>query len=111
MFGWKKVPAEPRELPDGARRLHMVFQGQVQGVGFRWTTQIKARELGLTGWVRNEADGSVSMELQGSDDEIAQFFGKVNRSYANYPIDYVIAEKEDIPLCPDESDFVVRFYH
>lgn len=46
-------------------RYYISFQGRVQGVGFRWRAQTIANDLGLTGWVRNEYDGSVAMELQG----------------------------------------------
>ncbi len=46
-------------------RKHIIFSGRVQGVGFRYTATYKARELGLTGWVRNEYDGTVEMEVQG----------------------------------------------
>ncbi len=112
MFGMRRKPKpEPRVLPEGARRLHISFIGEVQGVGFRWTAQLKAREVGITGWVRNESDGSVTMEIQGSNDEIARFFGLFNRSYANYPIEYIMDEKEEIPLDPTETDFEVRFNH
>ncbi len=38
----------------------------MQGVGFRYLTRQAASCLGLTGWVRNEYDGSVLMELQGA---------------------------------------------
>lgn len=96
--------------PPALRRLHLVFRGQVQGVGFRWTSQIKARKVGCTGWVHNERDGSVTMELQGTDDQIARYFGEFGRAYARYPIDYVIDEKVDIPVVDDEADFVVRLY-
>lgn len=48
-------------------RLHIRFAGRVQGVGFRMTAQAVAESLNLTGWVRNEPDGSVSLELQGPD--------------------------------------------
>ena len=58
------APADP--LPDDARRLHLRFVGQVQGVGFRWTSMGVARDLGLTGWVKNELDGSVTAEIQGA---------------------------------------------
>ena len=92
------------------RRLHLVFRGQVQGVGIRWTSQIKARKVGCTGWVHNERDGSVTMELQGTDDQIARYFGEFGRAYARYPIDYVIDDKKDIPVVDGEADFVVRLY-
>ena len=40
-------------------RRHYLFYGRVQGVGFRFTTYQKAKNLGLTGWVCNLSDGSV----------------------------------------------------
>ncbi|WP_022882746.1 acylphosphatase [Gryllotalpicola ginsengisoli] len=51
------------------RRVHAVVTGQVQGVGFRMAARDRARELGVTGWVRNRPDGAVEAEVQG--DEIA----------------------------------------
>jgi acylphosphatase len=44
----------------------LVINGRVQGVGFRFYAQRKARELGLTGWVRNCRDGSVEAVIQGT---------------------------------------------
>lgn len=41
------------------------IRGQVQGVGFRMYVTRKARQLGLSGWVRNRLDGSVEAEVQG----------------------------------------------
>ncbi len=43
-------------MRDGRRRLRARVIGRVQGVGFRWWTRAEAHRLGLTGWVRNEAD-------------------------------------------------------
>lgn len=47
--------------------------GTVQGVGFRFSTKQVAMELGIGGIVRNESDGSVYVEANGSKEEIAQF--------------------------------------
>jgi len=46
-------------------RIHAVVKGQVQGVGFRFTTVDAARRLGVRGWVRNCADGSVEALAEG----------------------------------------------
>lgn len=46
--------------------------GRVQGVGFRWFTSRTARHLGLTGTVRNEADGSVRVEAWGALSDLAR---------------------------------------
>lgn len=56
-------------------RVSIVFQGRVQGVGFRATARSvvlghPATSRPLTGWVRNEADGSVRMELQGDTEAV-----------------------------------------
>ena len=51
-------------------RKHIFFYGRVQGVGFRYYSVYKARQLGLTGWVRNLYDGSVEMEVQGEERSI-----------------------------------------
>jgi acylphosphatase len=45
---------------------HLAISGRVQGVGFRFYMERKARELGLNGWVRNRRDGSVESVVQGS---------------------------------------------
>lgn len=47
--------------------------GRVQGVGFRYSTRNKARELGLRGWVRNLPDGSVRIAVQGDQESCHAF--------------------------------------
>jgi acylphosphatase len=47
-------------------RLDAVVRGRVQGVGFRYFVIERARDLGLDGWVANEADGSVRCQAEGA---------------------------------------------
>lgn len=95
---------------DGLHRLHIVFRGEVQGVGFRWTSTRCANDAGCTGWVRNEPDWStVTMELQGTSEQISNFFGAFTRAYASYPIEYVIDEKDEVDPVEGEDRFQVRF--
>ena len=58
-------------MTEQIRALRINVTGRVQGVGFRYTTQQKALRLGLTGWVRNERDGSVEIMCEGTAEQIA----------------------------------------
>lgn len=53
-------------------RIHFNFYGRVQGVGFRYRAAHGARLYGLTGWVRNNWDDSVELELQGDRNSISR---------------------------------------
>lgn len=78
------------------------FTGRVQGVGFRTRARYAARGMCITGWVRNEWDGSVVMEAQGTVKAIDQMLIMINRS------DYIridSMESENIPLVEDEVTF------
>ena len=61
-------------------RKHMIFHGRVQGVGFRYTAKYLARSMNLTGWVKNEYDGTVVMEVQGRETLIFELMKELNRN-------------------------------
>ena len=81
-------------------RKKMRFHGRVQGVGFRFTAKYLAQSLGLTGWVQNEYDGTVLMEVQGRETLIYELMKGLNRS--NFiQIDWI--DTEDIPVIQESS--------
>ena len=51
-------------------RKRVLLAGRVQGVSFRWATQQLARRHGVTGWVRNCADGSVEAVFEGEEADV-----------------------------------------
>jgi acylphosphatase len=64
-------------VKDGATAYRVT--GRVQGVGFRWWTQQQAKRLGLRGYVRNLADGSVEVQASGSKESLAQLHSLLRR--------------------------------
>ena len=86
-------------------REQIVFTGRVQGVGFRYKMTSIANAFRVTGWVRNEYDGSVLAELQGRPEEIDQIIWRLQQD--RYIVIDDISRKK-IPLEDDERDFRVR---
>jgi acylphosphatase len=58
-------------------RAHIIVQGMVQGVGFRWFTAREAQGLGLSGFVRNLGDGSVEVEAEGERGLVEELIGRL----------------------------------
>ena len=86
-------------------RKHIVFYGSVQGVGFRYRARQAAGLVGCTGWVRNEWDGSVSMDIQGMESAIDQVILAIERGH------YVHIENMDVKeLEPLEEEQGFRTY-
>ena len=79
-------------------RKHISFYGWVQGVGFRYRARHAAELYGCTGWVRNEWDDSVSMEIQGTEDAIDKVILAIEAGK------YVKIENMDSRMIPVETE-------
>ena len=107
----KDKKGEPPALPEGTvayPHVQMVrIEGQVQGVGFRYRARYAAQSLELTGWVENEDDGSVTLEVQGDPVKFRKLFALIQRS--DY-IQITAIRQKDIAPDPWERGFSVRGY-
>ena len=75
---------------DVGRHVHVT--GSVQGVFFRAWTQGHARELGVSGWIRNCPDGSVEAHFTGDEQAVTRMIERVRRGPANARVEDVTVE-------------------
>ena len=80
-------------------RKHIRFYGSVQGVGFRYHAEYAANSVGASGWVRNEYDGSVSMEIQGTPEQTDSVLSMLGKG-RYIQIDYMEVKETE----PDEGE-------
>ncbi len=87
-------------------RKHIIFRGWVQGVGFRYYAQNAAQMYGASGWVRNEYDGSVTMEIQADEETINHVITAIERG--RY-IRIENIESRNIPSVDYENGFKIIY--
>jgi acylphosphatase len=85
---------------------HIIFIGQVQGVGFRFTAFRIANGYKLTGFVRNAPEGTVEMLTQGRPDDIADCIRDIEDAFAGYIRETKI---EEVTFNPQYTDFKITF--
>ena len=83
-------------------RQRIVFYGWVQGVGFRYWARHAASMYGDTGWVRNDPDGTVTMEIQGTQEQIDQVIAAIKNGRF-ISIDHM--DVKSLPVIEDERAF------
>jgi acylphosphatase len=67
--------------------VHLVIEGRVQGVGFRWFAQSHARLHGVVGTVRNRHDGAVEIDAEGERPALERFVEDVRRGPRSAHVD------------------------
>lgn len=85
----------------------VIFEGHVQGVGFRYTVKDLARGFEVCGWVKNLSDGSVELQVMGEPDEVESFIKEIaEESNVAHHIKNLIARK--IPLLENCRGFRIE---
>lgn len=84
----------------------IIFEGRVQGVGFRYKLSHLAEYYGVTGWVRNEYDGTVSAELQGQKGTIEMLLRSLGED-RYIRLDKITRKKKE--TLPEERGFHIRY--
>lgn len=92
------------EAPPICRTIH--FAGQVQGVGFRYTTYHVAQRFQVGGYVRNLRDGRVELVAEGPGDQVNDFISAVQQELGGYVSN---AQTADQPATGDYPRFDIRF--
>lgn len=84
-----------------------VAAGRVQGVGFRYFVKGYADRYGLTGWVKNQYDGTVIMEVQGTESRLSIFAETIREGNRFIRVNNL--SWDPIAVIPDESAFNILF--
>ena len=87
-------------------RRSYLFSGRVQHVGFRWRARQAALKFGCTGWCRNNPDGTVSMEIQGTEVKINLVIAAI-RCGRYIHVEHM--EFSTLPAVPDEKEFISKY--
>jgi len=82
------------------QQIHAYYTGRVQGVGFRFSAEDVARDLGVTGWVRNTRDGRVEVIAEAEEEALKKFLEEINKIFSRY------IEDVDIKWLPATGAFV-----
>ena len=91
------------------QRYFLRWEGQVQGVGFRFNNTNLAQARSLTGWVRNMEDGSVEMEVQGTPANILSHLEALHASYERMGIRFCLKKAQLRTPLADEDGFSPRY--
>lgn len=89
------------------RRIRAIVTGRVQGVSFRASTASEGRRLGVVGWVKNRADGSVELEAEGPDDKVAALVAWCHHGPPAASVDRVAVE--ELEATGRERDFAITY--
>ena len=89
------------------KQIHGYYSGRVQGIGFRFTAQAIAQDLGLSGWVKNLPDGRVELVGEGKEEQLHIILDRIDKEFSSY-----VREKQVswMPATGEFNSFEIRFF-
>ena len=88
------------------KQVHVYYSGRVQGVGFRFTAESIANDLGVTGWVKNLPDGRVELVAEAKEDVLKELLEKISAFFSRYIRD---ADVQWLEATGEFKDFGIDF--
>lgn len=105
----KKFLIKLSKYMSGLMKVHVVVEGRVQGVGFRYFAEREALRLGIKGWVRNTYEGTVELKACGSVEKIEVFLNYIRKGPPMAVVNNLkILEQTEVSKC-EYDDFFIRF--
>lgn len=98
------------EASERVERMRYRFIGHVQHRGFRYACVTCARKEHMTGWVRNERNGIVTAEAQGTPQAHLAFIRRLSALVPGFGNDWSVGTEKSIAIRDDETDFGVHRY-
>jgi acylphosphatase len=89
------------------KRIDVYYSGRVQGVGFRFSVEAIAVELGLAGWIKNLPDGKVELVCEGKEEDLHKLLAKIDGQFSRF-----IQQKNInwMPATGEFSTFEIKFF-
>jgi acylphosphatase len=88
------------------KQIRVYYTGRVQGVGFRFTTEDIAGDLGVAGWIKNLGDGRVEVVAEAKEEVLKEFLERINGYFSRYIQDVDIKWLE---ASGEFKEFGIRF--
>lgn len=89
------------------RAVRVLVRGRVQGVGFRWFVARTARDLAVTGWVRNAEDGTVEVAAEGASEQVEKLIAALRRGPSQAAVHLVEIEERSPAAAADHTEFEI----
>lgn len=94
-------------MSENRRAVRVRVRGRVQHVGFRWFVARAARDLAVTGWVRNAEDGAVEVAAEGSAEQVEQLLAALRRGPSQALVQSVEIDERPLSAAADNTVFEI----